>query len=301
MSNEKHFAGSGISTAKIKKTNSVNDHLVRYVFSPMVGIALDDRNITGAMSKLFIMQGRIANLVDCPYKIRDESSDALLSQISEEEFNNSPLTEHIHTARHQAEYLGSTYGIKGLAVLEELTGVNEADVVEIEEAILPDYFDSVLELSKYLANPEAVKENIKKSGLAGENLKKAKKVVGTIASATTVALKFASDWLIESKAEIINARNGKAGKTSHDPFDMEMYRQTGLPPLQERDVNYADAQNKAVNNGNLELAEAIKLLSESTKSGDVNKEADAKINLLETQLEAMKTSLDLLITQQSVK
>jgi len=277
MNNKNKFAGSGISTVKMKKTNSVNDHLVRYIFSPMMSITLDDRNITGAMSQIYILQGRIANLVDCPYKIRDESSDALLSQVSEEEFNNAPLTEHIHTARHQAEYLNSTYGIKGLAILEDLTGVNEADVVEIEEAILPDYIDSVLELSQYLANPEAVKENIKKSGLAGENLKKAKKVVGTIASATAVALKFATDWLIESKAEIINARNGKAGKTSHDPFDMDMYRQTGLPPLQERDVNYADAANKAADTGNLALAEAINKLSESAKSGDSNKELTLKL------------------------
>lgn len=287
-------AGSGISLTKMKKDTSVNDHLARYVFNPMLEIDLSDRNMTGAMSQIKVVQGHISNFVDCPYKIRDESSDMLLSQTAEDEFFNSPLTEVIHTARDQADYLQSSYGIKGVVVLEELTGANAEDVIEIEEAVFPVHIDTVIDLSRYLSDETAVKENIKKSGISGENLKLAKKIVPSLKKGVEQALKFATDWIAESKAEIIGARNSKAGKSSHDPFDMEMYRQTGLPPLKERDIDYAQAAEKAENSGNKELAEAIKLLAENVNKGDSNAAENARVKALEAQLEEMRTMIQTL-------
>lgn len=280
--------GSGISTAVMKKDTSVTDHLARYVFNPMLRIDLTDRNITGAMSQSSIVQGHISNLVDCPYKVRDESSDMLLSQTSEDEFFNSPLTEHIHTAKNQADYLESSYSSKGVVVLHDLTGLSPDEVILIEEAVLGRHFDTVIELSRYLADSNAVKENLKNSGADKETLRLARKIVPALTNSVSQALKYATDWISESKAEIIGSRNNKAGKSSHDPFDMEMYRQTGLPPLKERDIDYADAANKAENSGNKELAEAIKLLAENVNSGDKKAEDNARVEVLEAQLAEMR-------------
>lgn len=280
--------GTGLSRASTKAKTSVNDHLVRYVFSPMLQIDLTDRNITGAMGQSKVVQGRITNFTDCPYKIRDESSDALLSGTNDDEFYNSPLTEHNHKARFQAEYLESTYGIKGLVILESMTGLDVELAQEIEEAILPDYMDTVLGLSRYFTDPEALKNNIKKAGLNPKSAALARKVSGEIQAGVNKAMAFATNWIMESKAEIINSRNNKAGKTSHDPFDMEMYRQTGLPPLKERDIDYADAQNKAEASGNKVLAEAIMKLAEANSGGNRESEAEAKLALVETQLAEMR-------------
>lgn len=275
--------GAGISSIKLKKKdNEVSKHLARYLFSPLLSINLGDRNMTGAMSKLVFQKGRIANFEDCPYKVRDESSDVLLD--SETDSWDQPLVEKIHTAADQAFYLYSSYGERGVVNFEELIGFEPEDVVEIEQAVLPEYFDTVIELQQYLQDEARVKENIKASGISGTNLKAAKAVVKTLSVGTAMALKYASDWLMEAKAEIIQSRNGKGGKSSHDPFDAEMYRQTGLPILRERDVDFASAGQQAKEAGNDKLASALERIADHIAKGEEKEAADGKIAAMELQL-----------------
>lgn len=246
-------------------SQEVDWHLDRYVISPLFDIDMTDMNMTGAISIPTLIARRINRLKDVTYRVRDSSAEALLD--STIDIDAMPLVNLVNTAYGQEQYVVGAYKEKGVRSLPDIKGRPVREIAAIEEVLLPEHFSTLLQFYGYVSGDEPEKR-IKESELSAPDKKTAKKILGVLREGSLVAGNYAQDILAETKAEIVNSRNGKAGKSSIDPMDNFLHEQTGIPRIVERDIQYQSISEAAKDGGNDKLAEAILKLADASGSND---------------------------------
>jgi hypothetical protein len=187
----------------------------RYVWTAFKDIDLSTWNhMNQPMSVSYIHRGRIALITPTFYIALDQSLESFESPGESDEV---PMKEFTLTADAQWLYLESNYAETGLVDLNQLKGLSENIVSQIEQILLPEVPPNLIQLYQYLSTTS--KSNLEQANLDSKTLKLAEDTLASFIDATRKSIGYAERVLGESKAEILSRKSGKPGKSEWDSRD----------------------------------------------------------------------------------